>query len=172
MLERPEWLPKSLILKRIHWIDPYDPDDVRPTGGTSAPHANPTMAWRLVSEWTATQFLSRVGGEPPIGPRCYGGDLAEGFVILEDLGSGARLCDLLLGNDPVAAEAALLGYATALGRMHGTTCGREAEYDRLWEALGRRTAPMRQIEAETLRDDWRRTEAMRDALGVRWPRGL
>jgi hypothetical protein len=172
VLEGPAGVPASVIIKRIHWIDPYDPDDVRPTGGTSAPHDNPTMAWRLLSEWTATQCLTCWGGDPPLWPRCYGGDLAEGFVLLEDLGTGERLSDLLMGNDAVAAQAALLGYATALGRMHAATCGREAEYDRLWQARARRTTPMRQIEAETLRGEGRRLVVLGQGLGVRWPPGL
>jgi hypothetical protein len=171
VLVGPAGAPASVILKRIHWIDPYDPDDVQPTGGTSAPHENPTMAWRLISEWTGTQSLSRFGGEPPLCPQFYGGDLAEGFVILGDLGTGETLEDLLQGEDPVSAEAALMGYATALGRMHAGSCGREAEYDRLWEVLGKRTTLMREIEARILREACHRLKGLAERFGVRWPHG-
>src|SRR5439155_24850503 len=127
--------------------DPYDPEDLRPSGGS---HGDATAAWRLLCEWTATDFLSRFRGELPLCPHCYGGDMAEGFVILEDLGSGQRLRDLFLGNDPVPAEKALLGYATALGRMHGVSIGGEAEYDRFWDARGSRPLSMRAREAGLL----------------------
>ena len=57
--------------------------------------------------------------------------------MLEDIGTGERLLNLLLGDDPARAEAALLGYARTMGSLHGLTIGRETEYDSLWSALGR-----------------------------------
>jgi hypothetical protein len=176
VLEGPPGVPGTVIVKRINWPDVYDPDDVRPTGARGLAgqevSANPTLAWRLLCEWTATQFLGRFAGEPPLSPRCYGGDREEGFVLLEDLGEGPRLRELLLGNDPAAAEAALLGYASTLGRLHGATCGREGEYLQLWETLGSPCTPVRQREAESLRKNWRRIEALGSSLRVPWPQGL
>jgi hypothetical protein len=167
--EGPPGAPATVILKRIHGDDPYDPRDLRLAGGG---FYDATPAWRLITEWTATRFLSRFASDPPLSPRCYGGDLAEGFVILEDLGSGERLGDLLHGSDPARAEAALLGYATALGRVHGATAGREAEYDRLWTELGDRASTERSIEAEQLPRSWRRVRDVGDAFGVHWPAGV
>jgi hypothetical protein len=182
--EGPPEAPATVIIKRIHGDDPYDPCDLRLAG---CGFYDATTAWRLITEWTATRFLSRfafdppgpapvgsTGSPPPAGapPRCYGGDLAEGFVILEDLGSGDRLSDLLHGSDAARAEAALLGYATTLGRIHGATAGREPEYDRLWTELGQRTTTDRFIEAEALPRVWRRVCNVGDAFGVRWPDGV
>ena len=113
--EGPPGVPATVIIKRINSIDPYDPNDLRLRGPA---FYDATPAWRLITEWTATRFLSRFTFDPPLSPCCYGGDRAEGFVILEDLGTGERLYDLLHGSDPARAEAALLGYATALGRIH------------------------------------------------------
>jgi hypothetical protein len=39
----------------------------------------------------------------------------EGVIVMEDLGDGPSLADVLLGSDAAAAEAALLGWARALG---------------------------------------------------------
>jgi hypothetical protein len=176
VLDGPPGAPETVIVKRINWPDAYDPDDIRPTGARSLSgqegSANPTLAWRLLCEWTATLFLGRFAGEPPLAPRCYGGDREEGFVLLEDLGEGRRLRDLLLGTDPEAAEAALLGYAQTLGRLHGTTCGREADYFQIWETWGCPCTPVRQHEAERLRNDWHRIEALGSSLAVPWPPGL
>jgi len=44
------------------------------------------------------------------------------FIVIEDLGQGAGSpCEILEGGDPEAAAEALVGYATALGRLHA--CG-------------------------------------------------
>jgi hypothetical protein len=57
-------------------------------------------------------------------------------VVLEDMGEGGHLHTFLLGNDPAAAEAALIGLATTLGRMHALGAGNVAAYRRLRDALG------------------------------------
>lgn len=44
-------------------------------------------------------------------------------LVLADLGAGPSLADALLGPDPVAAEAALTGWATALGTVQAATAG-------------------------------------------------
>jgi hypothetical protein len=126
----PSDLPASLILKQAlgDAERAYDPED--------APPFSP--AWRFFNDWTGAEFLSAVSapGAPPVCPRFYGGDRAAGFVLLEDLGEGESLADLLQGADPVRAEQALLAFATTLGRMHAATIGREAEYLRRRRALG------------------------------------
>jgi hypothetical protein len=167
--EGPPGVPATVIIKRIGGPDPYDPQDLRLRGPA---FYDATPAWRLITEWTATRFLSRFAFDPPLSPRCYGGDRAEGFVTLEDLGSGERLYDLLHGSASARAEAALLGYATALGRIHGATAGREQEYDRLWAELGDHATTERSVEAEELSRLWRRILDVGNALGVCWPGGV
>jgi hypothetical protein len=39
----------------------------------------------------------------------------EGLIVMEDLGDGPSLADVLLGTDPAEAEVALLGWARTLG---------------------------------------------------------
>src|SRR5260370_38607807 len=56
VLEGPAGAPATVIVKRIHGGDPYDPEDLRPNGGS---YGDATAAWRLLCEWAATDFLSR-----------------------------------------------------------------------------------------------------------------
>ena len=61
-------------------------------------------------------------------------------VVLQDVGSGPDLADLLLGTDPAAATAGLRGWATALGTLHARTAACE---DHLQEALNRNAARLK-----------------------------
>lgn len=90
---------------------------------------------RFANEWAGAQLLDGLGLEQPIGPRFLGGDVAPGFVALADLESTGSLVKLLTGDDPAAAEAALLDYAELLGRLHAATAGRLDEYRRIREAV-------------------------------------
>jgi hypothetical protein len=68
-------LPTSIILKQIKQQSDCGYDD-----------------------WTGVEFLSGVESDPPFAPRFLGGDPAAGFFIMEDLGPGQTLEDLLLGR--------------------------------------------------------------------------
>lgn len=118
---------ESVVLKRACLSDDerLDPDDSAPDG----------RAGRLWNEWAGLEFLSRTGGRL-VTPRFLGGDRREGFVLLEDLGTGPSLADLLLGSDHDRAVAALQGYASALATIHLETLGRADEYERLRRAHG------------------------------------
>jgi hypothetical protein len=130
--EGPAGLPDTLILKQVRGDAEraYDPDD--------APPFSP--AWRFFNDWTGAELLTVLTAQdaarPPVGPRFYGGDRAAGLIVLEDLGEGESLADLVQGNDPARAEQALMAFAAAVGRMHAATIGRETEYRRLQDALG------------------------------------
>ncbi len=88
------------------------------------------------NDWASLQFLSQLCPYESFSPRFYAGDKAQGIFIMEDLGSGQRLDHLLLGNDPVATEAALIEHATLHGRLHALTIGKQAEYDTIRNPLG------------------------------------
>jgi hypothetical protein len=170
VLDGPAEAPATVILKRVNWPDPWDWEDVRPLGGH---HGHATPAWRLIGEWAGTQFLDGIAHDPPLGPRFYGGDREEGFVVLEDIGTGERLLNLLHGDDPARAETALLGYAVALGSLHGLTVGREADYDRLWSFLADRSTRNRTIEAGIIQTkNWPQLRPAGESLGIRWPIGV
>jgi hypothetical protein len=83
---------------------------------------------RFANEWAGPVLLDALAADPPLSPRCLGGDVAAGFVALEDLAPTGSLVEPLTGDDAAAAEAALLAYADLLGRLHGATAGRIDQY--------------------------------------------
>jgi hypothetical protein len=122
LLDAPGDAPRSVIAKCVRgYRQRFDIADVDAM----------STARRLSNEWAGLQFLEgavRDRGQPPVSPRCYGGDHAAGLVVFEDLGDGECLADLLQGDDPARAEACLLAYAVALGRMHAATIGQAQAY--------------------------------------------
>jgi len=93
-------------------------------------------AGTFFNDWASLQFLSQIIPELSLAPRFYAGDVKQGIFVMEDLGKGQRLDHLLLGNDPVAAESALIEHATLHGRLHALTIGKQAEYDVIRNPLG------------------------------------
>jgi hypothetical protein len=139
----PAGTPATVIVKTAEGEgdDAYDPAKDA-LGGTS---------WRLYNEWAGNSFLGSLGAEPPLSARLIGGDRETGVIVLEDLGAPLSLADRLTGDDPAAAEAALLAYARSMGRLHAATAGREEEFMSLRRTLGA-------------------TETAREREGVRWLR--
>ena len=117
----------------------------------------------LLNEWAGLQFLGSLDVAPPLAPRFYGGDLAAGVIVLEDLtpaeggppagvrdpeldpeiarfktvlGGAENVFFALMRRDRPRAERLLLRSAAGLGRLHAATAGREAEYHRERAALG------------------------------------
>ncbi len=117
--------PASVIVKRVGGEgEPYNADaDDGPAAG-------------LFNEWAGLQFLDQLAGDRSPAARFYGGDRIAGLVVLEDLGADAHLDRILLGNDPSAAEEALIGLATTLGRMQALTVGKSEQYHHLRASLG------------------------------------
>lgn len=115
---------KSVIVKQVKSTErePYIPDDAI------------IPAWTFFNEWASLEFLAE--GAEKIAPSFYGGDRASGLMIVEDLGQGKRLDDYLMASDPVAAESALIDFATMHGKLHASTFGRQDEFKVLREALG------------------------------------
>ncbi|MBC8138643.1 MAG: hypothetical protein H8F28_22415 [Fibrella sp.] len=105
----------------------------------------------LLSEWAGARFLQDLDAAPPLGPRCLGGDQGSGIVLVEDLGDGKSLADVLQGDDRVSLENGLLQYSASLGRLHAATAGRAAELEAAWSSLGTRweasETPYRQAES-------------------------
>jgi hypothetical protein len=127
----PPGRPASVVVKGAtpRDDDPYDPDATDPN----------SQAVRLFNDWAGLALVQAVGGRPALVPRLYGGDRAQGRIVLEDLGAGPGLDHLLLGDDPVAAAAGLRALATALGHLHARTIGQQARYERLRRDLGHPT---------------------------------
>lgn len=89
---------------------------------------------RLQHERAALEFLTSIGSA--VGPRLLAADDEAGILILEDLGIGPALEDLLVGDDASVAEHGLLAFAGTLGRMHATTAGHAAEFYQLRSSFG------------------------------------
>lgn len=93
-------------------------------------------ACTFFNDWASLQFLSQIIPDMSFTPRFYAGDPAQGIFVMEDLGKGYRLDHLLLGDDPIAAETALVEHAALHGRLHALTIGKQAEYDHIRQPLG------------------------------------
>ncbi|GLZ75778.1 hypothetical protein Afil01_05850 [Actinorhabdospora filicis] len=111
----------------------------------------------LMNETAALRFLD--GG---LAPRLYAA--TDGVVIMEDLGTGPSLDTVLLGADPATATEALLAYATALGRLHASTTGREEEYYAL-HPRPRRMYERISLVRHSLAESWRTLTALTEARG-------
>jgi hypothetical protein len=70
-------------------------------------------------EMAALLLLAELGCDA--GPRLLATDDSAGLLVLEDLGSGPALEDLLVGGDPRAATDGFVAMAQAVGRMHAAT---------------------------------------------------
>jgi Ser/Thr protein kinase RdoA (MazF antagonist) len=75
--------------------------------------------WGFDTELAALELLS--GMPVPVAPRLLGADAGAGILIMEDLGQGVSLADVLLTGERERAEAGLVAYARALGSMHAWT---------------------------------------------------
>jgi hypothetical protein len=141
--QAPPATPSSVIVKAAvgEGDDIYNPEKDE-VGGT---------AWRFYNEWAGTRFLNGLAADPPHSARLLAGDRAAGLFVLEDLGPGACLADVVQGSDAAQAEAALMSYACALGRLQADTLGGEAEWRRLRLEIGG-------------------LEAVRERDGARWLR--
>lgn len=73
----------------------------------------------------------------PFGPRMIAYAAAAGIVVMEDLGDGPSLEDLLFGNDRRAAVDGLIAFGIALGELHAATAGRA---DAFLAAQGRQSS--------------------------------
>ena len=137
-------------------------------GETFAPDAPGGPAGRLFNEWAGLQFLSEIDAKPTLAPKLYGGDREAGVIVIEDMGGGTQLDDLLLGDDATAAEAGLLALMTSLGQLHARTVGRAERFHELRQALGP-SGGLRTIPVDTVAQLRERLAAFANAvLGEDW----
>lgn len=126
VVDGPSGIPASVIVKHAHSTKQavYNPDvpEIR--------------AWTFLNEWASLQFLSALCSDIPFGPRFYGGNRTAGVIVMEDIGTGKNLEDMLLGNDAIAAENALIDYAVIHGRLHAVSAGKQAAFRQLRESFG------------------------------------
>jgi Ser/Thr protein kinase RdoA (MazF antagonist) len=78
------------------------------------------------ADLAALEFLTSMPVQ--VAPRLLGADTEIGILLMEDMGQGGSLADVLLGTDRLAAEAALVSYAQALAAIHAWGIGRAEEF--------------------------------------------
>jgi hypothetical protein len=83
-------------------------------------------------EWAALTLLTGLGANA--GPRVLAH--GEDFLVLEDLGRGPAVEDLLVGDDPAAATEALLALARTVAAMHAVSLGHEAAFRHRLDTIG------------------------------------
>ncbi|WP_319460962.1 hypothetical protein [Micromonospora sp. RTP1Z1] len=71
-----------------------------------------------------------------VGPRLLAHDQRRGFLVLEDLGAGPALEDLLVGADPESATAGFVALAEAVGRLHAATREHRGRFEARLTAAG------------------------------------
>ncbi|WP_092600925.1 hypothetical protein [Actinopolyspora xinjiangensis] len=116
--ETPFELPRTLVVKHYGAV---------PAKGYADPFAH---------EAASCQLATALPPELRVGPELIAQDTEKRLLVLEDLGRGANLADVLFADDPRAAERSLLAWARALGRLHTSMAGREADFDALMRRLG------------------------------------
>jgi Ser/Thr protein kinase RdoA (MazF antagonist) len=80
-------------------------------------------------ELATLQYLN--GMPAAVAPRLLGVAADAGVMVMEDLGRGPSLADSLLAGPCDRAEADLIAYARALGRVHAWSMSRAADLTRL-----------------------------------------
>ena len=115
-------LPRTLVVK--HYPDaPVE----GPAHGEPDPFAHEAVSYQL---------FTALPPEDRMCPELVAHDGTRRVLVIEDLGRLATLEDALRGRDARAAEVALLSWARALGRVHASTAGREADFNALLRRLG------------------------------------
>lgn len=128
VLQAPDGSPASVIIKHVNYEPPRQP-------GEEPVEITPAL---IAKDWAGLAFLSELNLAEPLAPRFYGGSIEVGLMVLEDLGGteATRLDHLLQGNDPAAAETALLALMRSVGRLHAVTSGKKERYLAILKDLG------------------------------------
>lgn len=99
------------------------------------------------TEWAALAFLAELPAARELVPGFVGGSVAQRIIVLEDLGPGITLHDLLMSSTLSQAEASLGDLARQMARLHLATCGHELRFSQLRQGLPAAEGHGRQREA-------------------------
>jgi len=129
-------------------------------------------AVRGFSDWASVAFLSGLQEARGIAPCFYGGDVAERLFLIEDLGEGTSLHDVLAGTDNAAAHAALQALASQMARLHAATMGKQELFEGIRAGLPETDRLGRQWEARQWLENLGKILEWFDALGCVPPFGF
>jgi hypothetical protein len=155
--------PRSLVLRC----------DVAPAGAAPpslvVKHIGEEPA-RGYSDWASLAFLTRTGRG--VAPAFLAGDAGTGTYLIEDLGPGRSLAELLDARDAPAVLRALCALGDTMGRLVAATYESEVPYRELRETLPAARDTGRAEELARWRAALSRVEGWREAAGVGRPPGL
>jgi Ser/Thr protein kinase RdoA (MazF antagonist) len=89
---------------------------------------------QFASEWAALEALGSV--ESAVPPRLLAASADPPFLVMEDVGGGPSLAGLLLGDERVAASAALVTFAEGLADLHAAGIAHVDLFEARMHALG------------------------------------
>ena len=127
---------------------------------------------RGFSDWAGLAFLSELPEAAGLVPRFCGGDIANRFFVMEDLGTGNPLQKFLTGTDSAAAQAALRSLASQMGRLHAVTLGKQEQFAAIRAALPENDGLGREREARQWLDNRIKIEAWFQVLDCVIPAGF
>ena len=127
---------------------------------------------RGFDEWAALAFLTERSFGPPVAPRFLGGDADARVFVMEDLGPGRTLEDLLHESDAGAAAEALVAVARLAGRWQARVLDAAGEYDSRRQALSPRPVSPTTAAAALLHGERGRITVWLEAVGVTASSGL
>jgi len=99
------------------------------------------------TDWASLEYLASTPAAALV-PRFYGGDVAVGVFVMEDLGGSRSVDDLLRVPSHAGIERALVALAAQYGRLHAATLGDAAAYVRVRGRLPGAPGPERRAEAD------------------------
>ncbi|HYO53366.1 phosphotransferase [Archangium sp.] len=123
-----------------------------------------------LDDQAGAEFLTRRGLE--LGPRFLAGDVDARLFVLEDLGRGRSLEELLRGEDARAATGGLIATARLAGQLHARTLGTQSEYELIRQALPPRHQRVRVENARFLLEHEGRLLRWLAAVGAQAAPGL
>ena len=112
------------------------------------------------SEWASLAFLATVPAAHGLAPHFLGGDAAERFFIMADLGGSQSLEDILRGNDAPLAMATLRTLAVQMAKLHAATLTTEPAFEAVRNTLpgasglGRQAEAARWLQSQPKIEDW------------------
>jgi len=123
-----------------------------------------------LDEWAALLFLTHRGLY--LAPRFLAGSLEARLLVMEDLGQGENLEDLLQGQSVRTATSAMMATVRLTALLHVRTLSAQSDYDAVRQAIEPRHEQVRIENARYLLDNAGRLERWVAETGARADPGL
>ncbi|MEM7125592.1 MAG: hypothetical protein AAF702_04655 [Chloroflexota bacterium] len=161
VIDGPADAPGTVIAKQVFTTDdkPFTPLN-----------SDSFAAQRFFNEWSGLSFLKECFDDEPPAPQLYGADQTKGILVLEDLGQGNTLVEVVQGNDSKRTKAGLVELMTTLGRIHASTIGKQEQYQTIRQSIS--APPIRSYFSSAAEGDLHPTQfaklfqTMLDKLGI------